>query len=214
MQKSKKSLVLWTTALTVVCASVVIVFMMVIATTQGQSMLKQPVSASDRIIGSPGAKVTMVVYSDFQCGSCALASSNLLQLQQDSGDRVRLVCRHFPLPAHEHSIAAAQAAEAAGKQGKYLAMQELLFEHQQEWSDSKNVQEHFERYAAQLGLVVERFRADATGKEIESKVRSDFNGALASKAEGTPTVYLNGRKVPGSFNLQRLKGLVDAALKP
>src|SRR5258705_12359078 len=98
---------------------------------QHKFALAVPVGPADHVIGPANARVTVVEYGDFECPNCKQAASALKQLAARFGDGVRMVYRHFPLEtAHVHALLAAEAAECAGAQGKFLPMHDLLFEHQ------------------------------------------------------------------------------------
>lgn len=145
--------------------------------------------------------VTLVEYGDFQCPGCAGAHPRVKALMAEYGDSIQFVFRNFPLVSmHPHAKAAASAAEAAGLQEKYWEMHDLLFDKQNEWGSSA-VNERtnlFVSYAAQLGLDLEKFRADLSSDDIAKKI--SFDMALGGKdgAVSTPTFVLNGTRLEQS----------------
>jgi len=141
-----------------------------------------------RVRGAPMAPVTIVEFSDFQCPFCGAAHPELSRLLREFDGQVKLVFKHFPLSAHARAIPAAHAAEAAAKQGKFWEMHDLLFDHQRALEDADLL-----HYAEQLGLDMDRFKADLDSKDVAEKVDADRKQGEALKIEGTPTIYVDGR---------------------
>jgi len=177
------------------------------STTQ-QSQLKLPVSDRDHIQGPPSAKVTLVEYGDYQCPHCLQAYPIMIDIQEHLGDRMRLVFRNFPLTQiHPNAQHAAEAAEAAGAQGKFWEMHEYLFEHQSHLDDDALL-----RYAREIGLDVDRFQRDLENHTFASRVREDFQSGVRSGVNGTPTFFINGIRHDGPWDLETLtKALLAAA---
>jgi 2-hydroxychromene-2-carboxylate isomerase len=138
--------------------------------------------------GAPMAKVTLVEFSDFQCPHCAAAHPELMRVLREFDGRVRLVYKYFPLSNHTRAVAAAQAAEAARAQGKFWEMHDLLFEHQRELEEPDIL-----KYAAQLGLDMERFTRDLNAEVTVKRVEADK--ALGQKLgiEATPSFFVDAR---------------------
>jgi 2-hydroxychromene-2-carboxylate isomerase len=139
--------------------------------------------------GSPMAQITIVEFSDFECPYCGRAHSILGQVLNEFEGRVRLVFKHYPLGGHPRAMPAARAAIAAGNQGKFWEMHDLLFEHQRQLED-----EDLESYAQQLGLDLERFRRDMMSAETQRRIEADKAEGQRAGVEGTPTFYINGRR--------------------
>ena len=135
------------------------------------------------------AKVTIVEFSDFQCPHCGAAHPELQRLLREFDGSVRLVYKYFPLSSHTRAVPAARAAEAARAQGKFWEMHDLLFEHQRELEDAD-----LQKYAAQLGLDVERFERDLEF-EMPLPERVDADRQLGEKLgiEATPSFFVDGR---------------------
>ncbi|SRR6266542_3313146 len=153
--------------------------------------LAAPVGPADHVLGPAGAPETLVVYGDYECPYTRIARSVIRAAQRQAGDRLRYVFRNFPLEKHPHAFRAAEAAEAAGAQGKFWEMYELLFHGQQSLDDA-----HLASYAAQLGLDVGRFRNDLTAHVHAARIQADREGGLLSGVEGTPTYFINGTRRP------------------
>jgi protein-disulfide isomerase len=140
----------------------------------------------DHIRGPATAPLTLVEYLDFECPFCAKATGVGPELRAHFGDRLRYVVRHLPLPdVHPHAEQAAMAAEAAGAQGRFWEMHDLLFAHQ-----DKLEPEHLVRYAEKLGLDVDRFVEDLSDDDLAAHIREDVAGAEASGARSTPTFFV------------------------
>jgi protein-disulfide isomerase len=170
------------------------------------------VSASDQTRGNPQARVVLVEYSDFQCPACRFYYPLAEKISREYGDRLLFVYRHFPLQQHRHAREAAWAAEAAGRQGKFWEMHDLLFERQKDWSDQGQVEETFAGWAESLGLNREQFEKDFRSKAVADKVENDYRSGLRAGLRGTPTFYLNGEKIANPRSLSDFKKLIDKAL--
>jgi protein-disulfide isomerase len=150
--------------------------------------LSVPVSAEDHIKGEKNAPVTLLEYGDFECPYCGSAYPVIKKVEELEGDNLRIVFRNFPLSEiHPHALKAAYAAEAAGKQGKFWQMHDLLFENQGRLGD-----EDLLGYARTLGLDIRQFQKDMVSKMTIEKVKNDFIGGAESGVNGTPTLYING----------------------
>jgi len=139
--------------------------------------------------GSQMAPVTVVEFSDFECPYCGRAHPVLQQLLRDFEGRVRVVFKHYPLSAHPHAMPAARAAVAAGNQDRFWEMHDLLFEHQRQLEE-----EDILGYAEQIGLDMERFRADIASAETQDRVEADKEAGERAGVEGTPTFFVNGHR--------------------
>jgi len=153
--------------------------------------LVRPDSAT---LGVAGAPVTIVEFLDPECESCRAAFPFVKQLLEEYDERVRLVVRYFPL--HNNSVLAATATEAAGAQGMYWEMQEMLFSRQSEWGEQQTPQTGlFVSYATELGLNIEQFTADLQNPDYLAKIERDRADGQALGVTGTPTFFINGRQV-------------------
>src|SRR6058998_4375721 len=128
---------------------------------------------SPHIRGNPDAPVTLEEYGDFQCPPCGMFSAFLAQLEKEYDSRLRVVFRNFPLKMHEHAREAALAAEAAGLQGRFWEMHDVLYREQEAWSKAPNARELFESYAGTIGLNLDQFRKDMDGEKATERVDSD-----------------------------------------
>lgn len=151
-------------------------------------------------MGAPDAVVTVVEWADFECPYCKLVSPLLEELVHRFEGQVRLVFKFYPLPSHTHGELAARAAAAAMNQGKFWEMHHMLFENQERLE-----QADIERYAKQLGLDQAKFRVDLTSKETTERIEKDKAQADQLGLDGTPMLFINGRKV----NLEMLNNPYD-----
>lgn len=171
------------------------------------SRLVPPVSEGDHAAGSDAAPVTLVEFGDFECPHCGRAYPIVKQIQKVMGPDLRFVFRHFPLrQSHPHAERAAEAAEAAGAQGKFWGMHDLLFENQDSLEDSDLV-----GYAAALGLDVARFTAELESDVHADRVRKDFRSGARSGVNGTPTFFINGLRYDAPWDLPTLSSAIEAA---
>jgi protein-disulfide isomerase len=170
-------------------------------------VLTLPVSNRDHIQGPPTARVTLLEYGDYQCPYCLQAYPIMLDIQQHLGDSMRLVYRNFPITtAHPDAQQAAEAAEAAGAQGKFWEMHDYLFEHQSRLDDVALLS-----YAADLGLNLDRFARDLQTHAFAARVREDFLSGVRSGVNGTPKFFINGLRHDGAWDLETLTAAILSA---
>jgi glutaredoxin len=164
--------------------------------------LDRPVDPTrDHVRGPVDAPLTLVEFSDFECPFCARATGVDGALLERFGDELRYVFRHLPLDhVHPHAALAAEAAEAAGAQGRFWEMHDLLFEHQDELE-----LEDLVGYAGRLGLDVELFTRELEEGAHTARVREDIADAEASGARGTPTFFVGGRRHLGPWDVETLE---------
>ena len=162
------------------------------------ALLANAVSASDQIRGNKDGKVVLVEYSDFQCPACKIFYSFLKNIEGKHGDKIQFVYRNFPLSQHTNAAIMAQAAEAAGKQGKFWEMHDMIFENQDAWANLKSAdaEKTAVSYAQSLGLNIDQFKKDMNSQEIKTKIENDYKGGIKSGVNATPTFFLNGKKLP------------------
>lgn len=151
---------------------------------------------TDWYVGNKNAPIIVVEYSDFQCPACSKYSGVDDQLVKLLGDRVGVAYRHFPLrEIHKNANLAAQAAEAAGKQGKFWEMAAVLFEKQAEWGESNQPLVLFNTYAKQIGIDADKLVKEITSPEVRALVEADYLSGLVAKINATPTFFVNGQKM-------------------
>jgi protein-disulfide isomerase len=164
--------------------------------------------------GRTDAPVTLEEFGDYQCPPCRAIAEPIKQLEKDYDRRLRVIFHHFPLITHQHAREAAFAAEAAGLQGKFWPMHDLLYRDQSEWSKATDVRPLFNSYAGIVGLDVERFKKDIDSDKVRERVTADQRHGAAFGVQNTPTIFLNSRALdPTDLNPVNLRSAVDAAVK-
>lgn len=157
------------------------------------------VQSTDRVKGNPDADVVVVKFSDFQCPACRQAAMMDASVEDELGDDVAFVYRHFPLPNFEHSRKAAKFAEAAGNQGKFWEMHNMIFNYQERWSrgDADSI---FDEMVEHLELDREQFRQDLESDEIEERIDEHRRQGQRLQVRGVPSLFINGeeQQYPGS----------------
>lgn len=195
----------------------------------------KPGAEPSHIRGAANARVTLEEFGDFQCKPCGILAATLLKVEHDYGTRLRVVFRQFPLVMHAHALTAACAAEAAGLQGRFWEMHDLLFQNAENWSKESprpfirvipsagpnaspdetatGVRTIFAGYAATLGLDVERFKKDMDTEQVRDRIKSDQERGASIGVDRTPILFIDGVQIPfSSFNVEALHALIDAAL--
>ncbi len=172
------------------------------------------IKSNDHIKWSPEKKNVLIEYSDFQCPACKDFRSILNTFEASSSpdfkitQKVTFVYRHFPLPQHTNAMTAAYAAEAAGKQGKFFEMADLLFDKQTEWENLPNAKDFFVKLAEGLKLDSEQFKKDMDAVDVKQKVNDDLSSGNAAGINATPTFFLNGKKLDSIRSIDEFKKLL------
>lgn len=165
--------------------------------------------------GSQTASVTVEEFADFQCGSCAAMHPIVNEIKSTYGSRIRFVFRNYPLsiPAHDKAYDAAVAVEAAGMQGKFWDLQNLLFNNQQAWTAAPTYKAMWKDYATKVGLDVAKWENDMAGIAAKSRVDADLARGKAIGVSSTPSIYINGNAVPfAEATVSGLRKIIDAEL--
>jgi len=172
-------------------------------------LLVGKVGSTDRWEGNNLSSVLIVEYSDYQCPACAAYNTLVVKAVQNKGSQFQFVYRNFPLKLiHAHAVESAQAAEAAGLQGKFWEMHDLLFERQTEWESAGNVETIFVTYANQLGLNSTQFITDLHSPAVAAKVENDYLSGTRYNIQATPTFYINGQPLKFS-TYEELAAAID-----
>jgi protein-disulfide isomerase len=183
-------------------------------TIPGNSALGKGDADSFHARGASDAPVTLVEFGDFQCPPCADLAEPINQLERDYRSRLRVVFHHFPLANHQHAREAALASEAAGLQGRFWEMHDLLYREQPVWSNAPDVRVAFSAYAGRLGLDIDQFKKDMASDKAKTRVGFDEEQAVTLDVKSTPTIFINNQEVPPAYrNPAGLRVIVDAALR-
>ncbi len=169
--------------------------------------VKVPAEGGANAKGSEDALVTIVAFSDFQCPFCGRVNPTIDRLVSENKGKVRVVFRHYPLPFHTDAPLAAQAAMAAGEQGKFWEMHDKMFANQRAIK-----REDLDKYAQEIGLDAGKFKAALDTSKFKQAVEDDT--ALGSRlgVQGTPHFFVNGRVLSGAQPYESFKEIVDDEL--
>jgi protein-disulfide isomerase len=164
-------------------------------------LLRNAVTQQDHALGLESAPVTLVEYGNFECIHCGRAYPAIKEVLRLLGDNLRFVFRHFPtVQRHPHAIRAAEAAEAAAEQGKFWAMHDELFSHQQALEDGD-----LSRYGRRIGMDAERFAQVMADNTFRKQIEADYQRALFDEhVTGTPTFYVNDVRYSGATDVEHL----------
>jgi len=197
----------------------------------------KPGAEPSHVRGGADARVTLEEFGDFQCPPCGFLAATLLKVEHDYAQSVRVVFRQFPLVMHAHAMTAARAAEAAGLQGHFWEMHDLLFQNSKSWGrpgpppngsappaapptvpapsaeTPASIRAIFSGYAAQLGLDVDRFNRDMDTEEVKARIKLDQARGESVGVDRTPFLFINGTQIPfASLGEKELREVIDAAL--
>ncbi len=172
------------------------------------NQLAVPVNEHDHVDGVADATVTLVEYGDYECPYCEEAHQAVKELREAMGDRVRFVFRHFPLTQlHPHAQRAAEAAEAAAKQGKFWKMHDLLYQHPSELTEAE-----IQDFAATLDLDRTQFNDELAMHTHRNRVREELVSGAQSGVIGTPTFFINGERYDEQWDVTPLRTALEDAM--
>lgn len=182
-----------------------------------QTASEQSGNIADHVFGKADSKVVFVEYGDFQCPGCGGMHPTVKALTEKYKDQVAFVFRNFPLTQiHPNALVAASAAEAAGLQGKYWEMHNMLFENQDSWKNA-SVNDRvavFTKYAKTLELDTDKFKTDIASENVSKKIGFDLSVGKKINVSSTPTFYLDGKIVDSAnWDKDKLEAAIVAKLK-
>ncbi len=166
------------------------------------------INPGDAFKGPKNAPITIAVFSEFQCPFCSRILPTIKQVHEKYGDKVKVVFKHNPLSFHKDAPLASEAALAAGAQGKFWEFHDVLFKNQRALKRPE-----LEKYAQELGLNMGKFKADLDSGKFKAQVKADMDMAKSVGARGTPTSFINGRKLRGAQPFPSFQRLIDEELK-
>jgi len=195
----------------------------------------KPGAEPAHVRGRSNAQVTLEEFGDYQCAPCGVLSGALLKIEQKFGTQIRLVFRQFPLAMHAYSMMAASAAEAAGLQGHFWEMHDLLYQGALVWGKegprprrplpaasppnvvpdeaADAVRKTFVEYAAKIGLDQERFIKDMESEEVKARIAGDQERGASMGVDRTPILLIDDVQIPfTSLKFENLQRLIDDAL--
>ena len=167
---------------------------------------------SHRLSQAPDEKAVLVEFLDFECESCLAAYPVVEDLSEEYGQNLTVVSRYFPLPGHPNSETAAAAVEAAAQQGRFKEMHARMYETQTQWGHTNEDRSPvFRGYAEELGLDMDAYDAAIADPATMERVNADKADGLALEVEGTPTFFLEGRKIQPA-TLEEFRSLIETAI--
>ena len=172
-------------------------------------------TGSSNVYGNPDSKVTLTEYVDFQCEACYAFYPTVKEVKEKYKDTVKFEIKYFPISSsHSNALAAAAAAQAAAKQGKFFEMHDMLFERQKSWENmSTERTATFESYAKEIGLDIAQYNTDLASAETKAIINADLAEVKKLGGNGTPTFALNGEKIDNPQNtVEAFTKLLDDAL--
>lgn len=171
------------------------------------------VNGNDISYGPANASVTLIEYADFQCPACGAYHPLLKKLLADFNGKIRFVYRFFPLTTiHPHALEAAEAAYAAGLQGKFWQLHDMLYEKQSAWVDSNNVSPIFDSYAQALNLNIDKFKQDKNADSTRNAIMDEENKGVSIGIDSTPTFFINGKHISNPQSYQQFRDLISSQL--
>ena len=175
-------------------------------------------AATNHTLGAGTSNITLVEYGDYQCPGCYSYYPILKQVTEEYGDKITFQFRNYPLTnIHPNAYAAARAAEAASKQGKFWEMHDELYKsgNWTTWtaSSNSNPQPIFEGYAKAIGLNIDKYKNDFKSSTVNSAIRADMSAGEKAGVDSTPTFILDGKKVQIANTFEAFKTVIDEAIK-
>lgn len=161
------------------------------------------------VLGPANGRITVIEFSDFECPYCSRAIGTLAAVMRAYPNDVKLVYKQFPLDLHSHARFAATAALAAADQGKFWQMHDKLYANYNRLS-----KERIMELAKEIGLDMDRFQKDVASGKYETHIERDINDGEQAGVQGTPTIFINGKRYNGRLTEESLKPILEAELKP
>lgn len=203
----------------IIAAIIIVVIGFMIATKPKETKTTTSTSATSHIEGKGSTGVTLVEYGDYQCPFCQQFHPIVKELQSKYNDQIFFQFRNYPLESlHKNARAGARAAEAADLQGKFWEMHDKIYENNDPqgasgWVASDNPYSYFEQYAKAIGLNLTQFKADFASSKVNDRINADIAAGTKLKITGTPTFYLDGKKLDPSPNtVEAFSKVIDAAI--
>lgn len=196
-----------------VIAVIVLLFAGIVLFKGDKAAAPSNAQPTNHIVGQGKSGIKLIEYGDYQCPFCGQYYPLVQAVKQKYDEQIYFQFRNLPLVTrHPNAFAAARAAEAAGKQGKFWEMYDLLFQNQQTWSSNTKVSSQFEQYATQLGLNLEQFKTDVASNAVNDAINADiavFN--KTGEEVSTPTFFLDGKKIQPK-SVDEFSKLIDNAI--
>lgn len=179
----------------------------------GKLAYGKPGAEPAHVRGPAKAPVAVEEFGDFECLPCSLLYPILKKAETDYAERLSVTFREYPLPKHTHAKIGARAAEAAGLQGRFWEMHDLLYEDRLNWLKAADTRAALISYASKLGLDAERFQKDLDAEEVTQRIAADGERVKSLELDRTPSVLINGdRFTTRPITTENLRAVIDAEL--
>ena len=199
----------------IVLAAIIVGFVAIVLLSRSAGTDDVTTTGSSNVYGNLNSKVTLTEYVDFQCEACYAFYPTVKEVKEKYKDTVKFEIKYFPISSsHSNALAAAAAAQAAAKQGKFFEMHDMLFERQKSWENmSTERTATFESYAKEIGLDIAQYNTDLASAETKAIINADLAEVKKLGGNGTPTFALNGEKIDNPQNtVEAFTKLLDDAL--
>jgi protein-disulfide isomerase len=181
--------------------------------TSAATTTRADIKGGGHLRGPENAQLTLVEFGDYQCPSCGAYHPVVKEILTRYPQQVRLEFHHFPLISiHPNSMMASMAAEAAGEQGHYWEMHDLLFDHQREWSESPNAEPIFIALASRIGLDTNKFMQGLRSPDLQARILADVNRGNDAHVEAVPTFFINGEQVHVKLSIEDFVQVIESHL--
>lgn len=211
--KTIKKWVKWIAIILIITGSISVIFWDRSSESPAPTSEILSIVSDDWAKGNKNAPVTVVEYLDFECEACGAYYPVVKRLSEEYENEVKFVVRYFPLPGHKNSMTSALAVEAAGRQGKYWEMHNIVFENQRDWGEKPEADPKiFENYAKEIGLDMDQYGKDIASQELKDRIERDRSAGKKLGITGTPTFFLNGEKINNPRGYEDFKALIQAAI--
>ena len=206
MEKDKTSTIIFIVVVLITAALLFFLFWRKSDSNSSNNHQNGDIKAGDNyVLGPDNAMITLIEFSEYQCPYCKKNAEVVKQILEKYPKDIKYIFRDFPLDMHANANAAAYAAEAAGKQGKYFEYHNMLFEMQDDWVDLSNPESKFLDYAKILELDTKKFEKDMQSQSIKDNVNTDLEYGQELGITGVPALYINGSQLVGAQTFEALE---------
>lgn len=168
---------------------------------------------TEHVEGQGSTGVKLVEYGDYECPYCGQYYPIVKQVVAQYSKQIYFQFRNFPLVSiHQNAFAGARAAEAAAMQNKFWQMHDLLYESQNQWVSASDPTQYFNQYAQQLGLNLAKFKQDYASSKVNNLINADMAAGNKLNIQGTPTFFLDGKKISVGESVSDFQKLINAAI--
>ncbi len=174
---------------------------------ESKSVLSETDESIERFFGKEDSKVIVTEFSDFECPACVYFSPTAKKIRELYKDKIKFVFKQYPLEQHQYAFMAAEASECAGDQDKFWEYEEILFE------NSKNLTaDDLKKYASSLNLDIEKFNFCLDNHSFADKVEANIKEGADRDVSGTPTTFVNDKKVKGAVSFEEIQKIIEEEL--